>query len=154
MKHAVIFHCMSLTRLSRQRERETDGEREREQQRERQWTVCLPVRTVMTYEVDLYAQRRLRQPAHLPRGHLVRRLTFWRYIYNSHARRGNNRRRDPRSGNRFRSRFVFVQVCERAGEAKLRGRVREVLLNAGASDGKKYSGLGWPTVFAAMCMFS
>ena len=49
--------------------------------------------------------------------------------------------------------IVFV-TCERAGEAKLRGRVKEVLLNAGGADGMKSSGVGCVfCMFAAMCIF-
>ena len=48
------------------------------------------------------------------------------------------------SGNRFRFRFVFVSCVRACVRAKLCGCVRDVLLNAGGSNGKKsFSGGGF-----------
>ena len=50
---------------------------------------------------------------------------------------------DPEPGYQLCFLLVFVScvLCVRAGEAKLHGHVRQVLLNAEGSDGKESSGV-------------
>ena len=66
---------------------------------------------------------------------------------------GNNRRRRPQSGNRFRFCFVFVSCVRASGRGEaVWVRERGVSPNAGAPNGNKgYVLRAWAVAFAFCC---